>query len=127
MRWLPIALVLVALAFTTGGVRADSKDGSAAPNATPAAGPNAAPASADQCAAPAVPQKMTLRRDPNRSRKTIVLNTRGYNYSTPGEWRPSPTAQPQGVPEGVLPPSASQAPAPEKSSAPPAAAAPVAD
>jgi hypothetical protein len=99
-RILTAGLVLLAVAFSAGGVafsvRADSSQ--AAPTA-------AAPASAqDRCS------MVTTKHEPVRVNAkaaelaakddTVPLNTQGYNYSAyEGQWRPEPpTVAPNGPP-----------------------------
>ena len=129
MRWMGPSLLVLALVFTTGGVAIVGQAGSTADgqsvapqNATPAEQSPPAQAEQSACEAPqgvrrAGPSPRHVLKDAPGN-KSIVLNTSGYNYTVEGEWRPAPTAQPQGVPEGVLPDGAK----PKRSEAEPPAA-----
>ena len=110
MRFLGLSLVALGLIFSTGGVaivgQAGSTEAGKSEQAAPAAAPNSCETPAGFRPAPVKPQVL----QDAAGNKSIVLNTSGYNYVLEGEWRPSPTARPQGVPEGVLPNDADSAP-----------------
>lgn len=98
MRWLGPSLVALALVFSTGGVaivgHADSSGNEEVAQS--------------QCPAPVTPRRVSgpsVPREPKSTadNKSIVLNTNGYNYPLDGQWHPDPVAQPEGVPDGVLP------------------------
>jgi hypothetical protein len=109
MRSIGPSLLVLALVFTTGGVAIVGRAGSTADGQSVAPAEQSAPAQTDAGTCQpepgfhrtsAAPPRVLKDADGNKS---IVLNTSGYNYALEGEWRPDPTATPQGVPEGVLP------------------------
>lgn len=114
MRWTGPSLLALALVFSTGGVAIVGQAGSAADGKTPAPEnmtpvEQSLPAPTEQTLCEPGPGfQRTLAAPPRvikdaADNKSIVLNTSGYNYVLEGEWRPDPTAKPQGVPDGVLP------------------------
>ena len=110
-RILTAGLVLLAVAFSAGGVafsvRADSSQGA------PAAAAKAPAPAQDQCST------MSTRHEPVRINAkaaelaakddTVPLNTQGYNYSAyENQWRPEP---PKVAPNGAAVPALPAAPA----------------
>lgn len=114
MRWIGPSCLVLALVFSTGGVAIVGQAGSPADGKTPAPETvtpiqQSTPVATEQTTCEPGPGfRRTLTAPPRvikdaAGNKSIVLNTSGYNYVLEGEWRPDPTAKPQGVPDGVLP------------------------
>lgn len=120
MRLIGLLLIGSALLLGTGGVKmAATAETTAAGSATPASatepktGTSAeqettAPAPAAQCSAPdAGPSKIVLElKAPRADEAFVPLNTRGYNYTRPGEIRPPAQPMPSAAPAAPEKPAA---------------------
>jgi hypothetical protein len=110
------ALVLGSLVFSVGGVAVVGRaDGPAEPQAqapTPVtpSDPQAPQLPRISTAAPKEckqPQRLEARTVPLKPTTDVVVkNTRGYNYLTPGDFRPSPTSEPPAAPAAPAVPAA---------------------